>query len=337
MISSRANFSCLIIGAGMAGLMAARSLQEAGSEVVVLEQETTVGGRMAARPIDTRQNTDRESVAIFDHGAQYFTTRDPRFERLAARWLKLGIIREWSKGFATGDGSFYADGLARFYGIPDMSALPQYLARDLDVRINSCVRRVARHNGAWRTTTVNDGVFTSDFLIMTPPVPQSLALLDASQVIIPERQREALTRIDYEPCLAVLVQLDGPGKLPEPGGMWNVGEPISWIADNYRKGISPVPGAFTIHAGPEYSHDRWRSPDDTIIHELTIAAGQWFGSNVSKARVYRWPYSKPFWIYPDECLYIDSPGPIVFAGDAFAGPRVEGAALSGLAAGQALL
>jgi hypothetical protein len=119
--------------------------------------------------------------------------------------------------------------------------------------------------------------------------------------------------------------------------MWTVGEPISWIADNHVKGVSPSPGAITIHAGPDFSHDQWHSADATIIRELLTAAGEWLGSPVVDVWVKRWRHSKPFMTYPEPCLFLRKPGPLLLAGDAFAGPRVEGAALSGLAAASALL
>ena len=58
---------------------------------------------------------------------------------------------------------------------------------------------------------------------------------------------------------------------------------------------------------------------------------------MKKFEVYRWRYSQPILSYPDPAVLVESPAPLVFAGDAFAGPRVEGATLSGMAAADKLL
>jgi renalase len=78
-----------IIGAGMAGITAARTLIQAGHRVTVLEKSKGVGGRMATR---------RSEFGSFDHGAQYFTVRDVRF-RSMMQWA-LGnapeVARPWA-------------------------------------------------------------------------------------------------------------------------------------------------------------------------------------------------------------------------------------------------
>ena len=69
--------------AGMAGVTAARTLVQAGHQVSVYEQAAQVGGRMATR---------ETPWGSFDHGAQYFTVRDPRFALAGARAIAL---RAW--------------------------------------------------------------------------------------------------------------------------------------------------------------------------------------------------------------------------------------------------
>ena len=53
--------------------------------------------------------------------------------------------------------------------------------------------------------------------------------------------------------------------------------------------------------------------------------------------VHRWRYSQPVEIHEESLLVAEGVPNLVFAGDAFAGPKIEGAALSGLSAAQAML
>ena len=65
--------SCVVVGAGMAGLTAAGKLTEQGVNVVVLEKARGVGGRLATRRID---------AGVCDHGAQLFEAASDRLVRL---------------------------------------------------------------------------------------------------------------------------------------------------------------------------------------------------------------------------------------------------------------
>ncbi len=179
--------------------------------------------------------------------------------------------------------------------------------------------------------------FSGRALLLTSPVPQSLELLATGDFPLPEPVRSDLDRIEYTPCLAVLAQLSGPSHIPEPGGLWFEGEPISWMADNQRKGVSSGAGAsVTIHAGPQFSRAHWETPEAAVTATLLVAAAPWLGSVPVQTQLHRWRYSLPLRVHPERFLLLRDPAPLVFAGDAFGGPRVEGAALSGLAAGAAL-
>ena len=110
--------------------------------------------------------------------------------------------------------------------------------------------------------------FSGRALLLTPPAPQSLQLIAGGNVPLPERIRGDLEQIDYAPCLAVLAQLAGASLIPEPGGLWFAGEPISWMADNQRKGVSPGQGAaITIHTGPQYRfvHEALSCTFDAVV------------------------------------------------------------------------
>lgn len=321
----------IIVGAGLAGLLAAHVLQEAGGEVMLLERRNRVGGRMATAQVPA----DRKKTATFDHGAQYFTVREERFQEWVSRWLAEGVVVQWSKGFATPEGSAYMDGHPRYRGEPDMTAIPRHLARRLDVRLETAVVDV-RYEAAWQVTTAAGEQHTAPALILTPPVPQSLALLAQGGVSLPEPAQHALARIDYDPCLAVMAVLAGPSAIPAPGGLWPGGPAISWMADNQQKGISEVP-AVTIHGSPEFSAAHYDEDPDDVARRLLQEAAPWLGSDVIRYRVRRWPYSIPVHMHDEHCLVVNEPGLLIFAGDAFAGPRVEGAALSGLAAGEVVV
>jgi renalase len=323
----------LIVGAGLAGIMAGRSLVRAGKKVALLEASDQAGGRMAT--IRLQRPDGRE--AVWDMGAQFFTVREPRFEQIVKDWLKERLIVEWSRGFATADGSYYADGHPRYRGVPDMAALPKRLAKQLDVNLQDEVVSISPIPSGWQLTTRIGQKYFAEKVMLTLPVGQSTALLQAGGVALPPQVQKALNPISYEPCIALLLLLEGPGRFPEPGGMWPIGEPIIWMADNYRKGVSPTPGATTLHAGPEFSAQHWQTADDEVVEMLISAAAEWLGDAVEHYQIHRWRYSKPVWTHPEPYLALQDPAPLVFAGDAFAGPRVEGAALSGLAAADWLL
>ncbi len=325
--------SCLIIGAGLAGLTAAGVLQGAGIQTRILEMSDVAGGRLATLIDDET----RGEPAVFDHGAQFFTVREEPFAHVVEMWRKSGIAVEWSRGFATADGSYYADGHPRYRGSTGMTSIAKGMAFGLDIRFGQRVERIAVHEGVWQISAAGGLRHAARALILTPPVPQSLALLDASDTAVPGHVRRILDRITYEPCIAVMLLLDGPSHIPEPGGMWPLGEPLAWLADNHHKGISPAQGAVTLHAGPEFSQTYWRAPDEEVAHLLKQAAEPWLGGRVVRSHVRRWPHSKPLITHSERCLHSTDPAPIIFAGDAFAGPRVEGAVLSGLAAAQHLL
>jgi len=314
----------VVVGAGLAGLTAARSLDDV-HEVVVIDKVRGVGGRMATR---------RVGDATLDHGAQFFTTHTDEFAAEVSGWQAAGVAQPWFRGRLGPAGIVDADGHTRFRGTESMNAVVKHLAAGLDVRTGTAATSITRADGAdgW-TITIGDHSLQADAIVLTPPVPQSLALLAAGEVVLAADDLAALTAIRYEPCLAVLAVLDGPSDLPEPGAVDPDDGPIDWMADNQRKGISASP-AVTIHATADFSREHWSSPDELVVAALLEAAG--LPAAPSATQVQRWRYARPVDVHPRRHLLAQGLPPLMFAGDAFGGAKVEGAVLSGRSAATAL-
>ena len=315
----------VVVGAGMAGLTAARGLA-ATTEVVVVDKGRGVGGRMATRRI---------GKATLDHGAQFITTHSTEFASVVADWQRHDVVRPWFFG-QVGPAGVQADGHARYRGVPGMSAVATHLADGLDVRLGTRVSAVRATPQGWLVQTP-DGDLEADAVILTPPVPQTIELLAAGEVPLGRAESAALRAIRYDPCVAALAVLSGDSGLPDPGAVDPAEGPIDWLADNQAKGVSSVV-AVTIHGTAEFTRSTWAEPDDRVATDLLDAAG--LGPLAIATQVHRWRHARPTVLHPDRWLVAEHPdgaAPLVFAGDAFGGPKVEGAYLSGTAAAQALL
>ena len=194
-----AGYDVLIIGAGIAGLTAARALRAAGKTVLLLEKSRGLGGRAATR---------RWDGLPVDHGAQFFTARSADFTAQVDDWSRRGVCFEWSHGLhhATQDGPQQAHGdhfpryacregmtaLGRDLGGPD----PSFVLRETKVT------RIQCRDSDWEVSAEDGRIFRSRALIVTPPPPQSAALLAAAS---PEAA-SLLHSLPMAPCLALVAR-----------------------------------------------------------------------------------------------------------------------------------
>jgi predicted NAD/FAD-dependent oxidoreductase len=312
----------LIVGAGMAGLTAATELARAGYRVLVLDKGRAVGGRLASRRI---------GEATFDHGAQFITARTPRFADAVEHWRRSGMVDEWCRGFGE-----HVDGHPRWRGRPTMTSVARHLAHGREVVLEGHVVALQCSGDRWRVQTNSGASFSSRAVVLTPPVPQSLAIMESGGVVLHPETTASLSSIEYERCLAVMAVTDAPSRLLPPGGLAPAHGPISWIADNQLKAVSAVP-AVTIHASHAFSLEHWDRDRQQIGRQLLRAANEWLGARVETFQVHGWRYSKPMTSRDQPCVIANESPLLVLAGDAFAGPRVEGASLSGWAAAEAIM
>lgn len=325
----------VIIGAGMSGLMAASVLVAAGRRVTLLDKGRSVGGRLATRRIGAGQA---------DHGAQFFTVRDPEFGAWVERWRAEGMVYVWSHGWS--DGSLAdapPDGHPRYAVHGGMNRLAKHLAAQVAVQgaeilTNVRVTAVAPQGDGWRLTSEDERSFTADAVVMTAPAPQTLALLNAGATPLAADDRADLERIRYAPSLCGLYVVEGDVHLPEPGAVQRPDADFAWIADNRRKGISPEATVITLHASGEWSAAHYDAPDAEISEAFERALRPWLAADawIVEEQIKRWRYAAPTVLHPERLLRIAAHAPLLVGGDAFGAPRVEGAALSGLAMGRAI-
>jgi predicted NAD/FAD-dependent oxidoreductase len=181
--------------------------------------------------------------------------------------------------------------------------------------------------------------------IVTSPVPQSLDLFAAGGLLSADRGiasevHKQLATVTYDPSFALMLVLNSASLVPPPGGIQFAGGPISWLADNQQKGISSVP-ALTVHASGAFSRQHFDDPPEQVAAALIELVRPWIdgdpATDIVGQSLHRWKFATPTTIIPEPMVAAVASPPIVCCGDAFGGPKVEGAASSGLAAGRWIL
>lgn len=328
-----------IAGGGIAGLAAAHVLADAGVSVALHDKGRAPGGRASTRRRDAHR---------FDHGAQYFTARDPRFRAFVRACRQDGVVAEWAAALAEvpapGVVIAKAPGEPRFVGTPGMSAVAGRLAAGLrdrtdpraEVHVGARVRRVERVGDRWRLWSDDDApAGVVDALLVCLPAPQALELLAGLTSVEGE-----LRRARMEPCWSAMYAFDE--RLPiEAGGLFvNVpDQPLAWASRDGSKPDRPPGERWVLHATPAWSRAHLEDAPEVVQRELLRALAAAVGRALPTptfADAHRWRYALGA-LDPAPGALVDRANALAVAGDWCHGGRVEGAWLSGIAAAERLL
>ena len=259
-----------VVGAGIAGLAAARRLSNA--QVVVFEEARRPGGRLSTR---------RFGALAFDHGAQYFTCRDPAFEALVADWCVRGIAAPWRgriRLLEAGSGSGPGGDEDRYVGVPGMSALAHDLAAELDVECGRRIACVERSTEGWCLTSADGrelGGF--DTVVVATPAPEAARLATAVPALA-----QRVAAVAMQPCHAVMVAFSRPLDVDFDGAFLSR-SPLSWVARNGGKPGRPEGECWVLHTTPEWSADHLEDPADAVSSELLRALAAALGFDLPPA------------------------------------------------------
>ncbi len=308
--------SVLIIGAGMSGLAAARRLRTGGFPVTLVDKSRVVGGRMATR---------RFGGGAGDQGAQHISVRTDAFAVEMERLVDDGVATEWLRSPSITRPERGVE--PRYAGVGGMRRIPERLAEGLDVITGTRIGRLA-FDGAHVTAVDVDGraVATAGSVIVTPPLPQALDLLEVSGLDRPVD----LDGVAYHASLTVLATLDAPSAIPG-GHVAPPGSIVGWIADNEHKGVSEVP-SITVQSTAAFAARHIEGDRDAWAALLLEAARPHHSGTPIATHAHAWRYAEPTSTFDEGARRVDAPAPLVLAGEVSAGARVEGAWTSGVAA-----
>ena len=311
-----------VVGAGAAGLMAARTLQDHGLEVRLFDKGRRPGGRMA-----TRSSRQAPELA-FDHGVAGFTLADHRLACRIEAWAESGVVAPWRP----------REGGELWTGVPDANALSRYLAADLSLQLACEITQIERQDAHWWLSSA-DGERHGPFeaLILNLPPAQAARLLEPFAENFDPGLTEALTSVPMLPCwsaMAVVERGFDPGfdRLERSTGA------IALACREASKPERTDRGCFTFLTAPDFAQAELEASPAAVAAVLAPEISALLGRHIKAdgVRCHRWRFARAV-ARAESSLDLPAVG-LYFCGDWCSRESdLEGALLSGSATAGRLL
>lgn len=340
-------FDIAVIGAGIAGLVSAQQLAQAGYSVVIVEKSRGLGGRVATR---------RLHGTCADHGVCYLKPKGEVLGRFVQLLSDRHLLEVWTDTvyeFEPNQQQPKSTNPAPRYVAPaGMTAIAKFLATGLEVWLNQRVQALTLNSSDnfWHLalestntdSTANSEVLTAKAVVVAIPAPQALILLEPLTDTGLDRDfLDHLRSVKFAPCLSVIAGYSAHlHQAPEWKAVTFINHPyLGWIGLDSSKRIATSDSLiFVVQSSASFAQQHLESSDLQL-------AGQKMLDHVSECllpwlntpdwiQVHRWRYA--FAISPWQQTYLSANTalPLVCCGDWCGGNQVEGAMLSGLAAAE---
>ncbi|WP_407569060.1 NAD(P)/FAD-dependent oxidoreductase [Deinococcus altitudinis] len=322
----------LVVGAGLAGLALARELARAGKRVTVLDKARGVSGRSSTRRLAAEGTGSTVPEAKLDHGARFFTARNPLTKAFVQESLDGGWLAEWTRSIPKWENGRVVreeGGHPRYVPPAGMNMLGRELARGLTVQTEAQVGSLKRADGRWTAECQDGRTFAARTVLLNLPAPQIAPLLSETDIDVAPFQA-----VQIDPCWAVGAVLnsdidgaDWPALRVQGHGA------LDWIAREQTKRPAGHPPALMLHARADWTRVHLQDTKEEVQTALLDAAREVVGPlDIAQSFAHRWLYATPTARFPDAYGWLPEAG-LGWCGDwctpDASGPRVEAALLSG--------
>ncbi len=353
-----------IIGAGLSGLWAARSLQDQGIQVALFEKANRPGGRACSR---------RFAGTLVDHGAAFLTARSSYLKPWYQAWQQRGLLApfagevlQWEaeaenlspsttasakkpsanfwqlpaehrqksseKSQCLPPGlKAYTQPRQRFLPKPAFQSLAEHLALDLTVHYQQSIQMLTRQGAHWQLTAETGKVFDGfDGVLLAVLPSQAEALLQAHY---PQWQ-SALGAATLTPTWVVGLHLEAALLLPASSIFFRQHPIFAWAAQANAQDGRGDQEIWLLHANADWSARHLDAPPEQVLDCLTEAWRDFLQSlgetlpAVRESFSKRWRYAQ---VRQTQALLTDRENFLAVGGDWLYGGRVESAFLAGAA------
>jgi renalase len=272
-----------------------------------------------------------------DHGAQYFTARDPGFRAEVARWEQHGVAALWNPRVHVFNGELLApvDGAGdvslgavdRFVGTPRMTSPARFLADKVPARFETTIMQLDHREAGWCLSSVEHGWLDEvfDAVLLAMPSPQVVPVMQAVAPDLAALAASARMRGSW----ALMLRFAEPVAWAFDAAFVNAG-PLRWIARDSSKPGRGGPETWLLHASAEWSEAHIEETADHVGTALLAAFGQLGGPAPQHWTAHRWRYADTEPVLDLGCVWQEARG-LGLCGDWLHGGKVEGAWLSGQA------